>query len=328
VGHRPQEVHRCAERSGGLGAPAIEIDRLTKVYATGSAPAVEEVSLRVAEGSVFGFLGPNGAGKTTTIKILAGLLSPTTGTVRLNGHDVARHRSAAMAQFGAVLEGSRNVYWTLSARQNLVYFGRLKGLRKADARTRADELLAELGLWDRRDGKVGGFSRGMQQKVAIAAALIADPPIVLLDEPTLGLDVAATRAVKERITAMARDRGTTVLLTTHQLDVVEELCDHVAVLRSGRVVADLPTRDLLAGFREHDRYEIRIEGEPPVLPPGFEAARRDGVTIVTGRVGDPREVYDLVDGLRGHGAVLRSLTQVQPGLEDVFLALVKEPADA
>jgi ABC-2 type transport system ATP-binding protein len=309
-----------------MSAPAIEIDRLTKVYAAaGKEPAVEEVSLRVAAGSVFGFLGPNGAGKTTTIKILAGLLSPTSGTARLNGHDVAERRSDAMAQFGAVLEGSRNVYWTLSARQNLMYFGRLKGLRKDETRARADRLLAELGLWERRDDKVGGFSRGMQQKVAIAAALIADPSIVLLDEPTLGLDVEATRAVKDRITALARDRGATVLLTTHQLDVVEELCDHVAVIRRGRVVADLPTRDLLAGFRERDRYEIRIEGEPPVLPPGFEATAKDGVTVVTGRVNDPGEVYDLVDLLRERGAVLQSLTQVQPGLEDVFLALMKEP---
>ncbi|MFC5754762.1 ABC transporter ATP-binding protein [Actinomadura rugatobispora] len=309
-----------------MTVPAIEIDRLTKVYRPGKAPAVEEVSLRVPAGSVFGFLGPNGAGKTTTIKILAGLLSPTGGTVRLNGHDVERERSAAMAQFGAVLEGSRNVYWTLSARQNLAYFGRLKGLGKAAIRARADELLADLGLWERRDDKVGAFSRGMQQKVAIAAALIGDPPIVLLDEPTLGLDVEATRAVKDRIAGLARERGTTVLLTTHQLDVAEELCGQVAVLRQGRVVADLPTRDLLAGFRERDRYEIRIEGAAPALPPGFEAAEHDGLTVITGRVGAVAEVYDLVDRLREGGAVLQSLAQVQPDLEDVFLALTRGPA--
>jgi len=313
--------------AAGGDRPAIDIERLTKVYGDGAAPAVDDVSLRVAPGSVFGFLGPNGAGKTTTIKILAGLLSATSGTVRLGGHDVARERSAAMAQFGAVLEGSRNVYWTLSARQNLVYFGRLKGLRKARARARADELLTELGLWERRDDSVGAFSRGMQQKVAIAAALVAEPPIILLDEPTLGLDVEATRAVKDRITALARERGTTVLLTTHQLDVVEELCDRVAVLRRGRVVADLPTRELLAGFRERDRYEIRVEGEVPALPPGFDADLQDGVTVITGRVADPNEIYDFVDRLRAHGTVLQSLTQVQPDLEDVFLALVKEPVD-
>ncbi|MFF0869747.1 ATP-binding cassette domain-containing protein [Nonomuraea sp. NPDC003560] len=303
----------------------IEIDALTKVYGSAQVRAVDEVSLRVPAGSVVGFLGPNGAGKTTTIKMLAGLLSPTSGRVRLAGFDVTRQRRSAMACFGAVLEGSRNVYWTLSAWQNLMYFGRLKGLRKARVAERAEDLLTDLGLWERRHEKVGGFSRGMQQKVAIAVALIADPPVVLLDEPTLGLDVEATRTVRNWIAEQARELGTTVLLTTHQLDIAQELCDRVAVMRQGRLVADLPTRELLARFRERDRYEIRVEG---AAPPGFDADTRDGVTTIRVRVSDPAEVYDVVRRLRAHGAVLESLTQVQPGLEDVFLALVNEPSHA
>jgi ABC-2 type transport system ATP-binding protein len=303
----------------------IEIEALTKVYGSAQVRAVDEVSLHIPAGSVFGFLGPNGAGKTTTIKMLAGLLTPTSGHVRLGGFNVVRQRSAAMAQFGAVLEGSRNVYWSLSAWQNLMYFGRLKGLRKAQVSERAEDLLSGLGLWERRDDKVGGFSRGMQQKVAIATALIADPPIVLLDEPTLGLDVEATRVVKDWITELARELGTTILLTSHQLDVVQELCDRVAVIRRGRLVADLPTRDLLAGFRERDKYEIRIEGAAPA---GFDAVTREGVTTMSVRVNDPREVYDVVERLRGQGVVLESLTQVQPDLEDVFLALVNEASHA
>ncbi|MFI6393338.1 ABC transporter ATP-binding protein [Nonomuraea sp. NPDC050540] len=301
----------------------IELDALTKVYGTAQSRAVDEVSLRIPAGSVFGFLGPNGAGKTTTIKMLAGLLTPTSGRVLLGGFDVARQRPSAMAQFGAVLEGSRNVYWSLSAWQNLMYFGRLKGLRKSRVAERATDLLTDLGLWERRHEKVGGFSRGMQQKVAIAAALIAGPPIVLLDEPTLGLDVEAVRTVKNWIAEQARELGTTVLLTTHQLDVAQELCDRVAVIRQGRLVADLPTRDLLARFRERDRYEIRLEG---AAPPGFDAVTRDGVTTISARVGGPREIYDVVERLRAHGAVLESLTQVQPDLQDVFLALVNEPS--
>jgi ABC-2 type transport system ATP-binding protein len=303
----------------------IEIEALTKVYGSAQVRAVDEVSLSVPAGSVFGFLGPNGAGKTTTIKMLAGLLTPTSGRVRLGGHDVVRKRSAAMAQFGAVLEGSRNVYWSLSAWQNLMYFGRLKGMRKAQIKDRARDLLTELGLWERRDDKVGGFSRGMQQKVAIAAALIAGPPIVLLDEPTLGLDVEATHTIKRWIAELSRELGTTILLTTHQLDVVQELCDRVAVMRKGRLVSDLPTRDLLASFRERDRYEIRVEG---AAPPGFDAVAGEGVSTISVRVSDPAEVYAVVDRLRAHGAVLESLTQVQPDLEDVFLALVNEPSHA
>jgi ABC-2 type transport system ATP-binding protein len=312
-----------------MNVPAIEVSGLVKVYGAAQVRAVDEVSLSIAPGSIFGFLGPNGAGKTTTIKILAGLLTPTAGRASLNGYDVVRQRSSAAAQIGAVLEGSRNVYWTLSAWQNLMYFGRLKGMRKAETRSRAEELLSALGLWERRDDKVGSFSRGMQQKVAIAAALIADPAIVLLDEPTLGLDVEATRTVKDWIVTLARERGKTILLTTHQLDVVEQLCDRVAVIRQGRVIADLPTDELLAGSRQRDRYEITIEGVLPAaaLPAGFRADTRDGATTITGQVRDPSEVYELVDRLRDHQVVLRSLAQVQPNLEDVFLALIKEPID-
>lgn len=307
--------------------PAIEISGLTKTYGSSATPSVDDVSLSVPAGTVFGFLGPNGAGKTTTIKILAGLLSATSGRTLLNGYDVTRQRSAAMRQFGAVLEGSRNVYWTLSAWQNLQYFGRLKGMRGAEVRVRAEELLKGLDLWERRDEKVGAYSRGMQQKVAVAAALVADPPIVLLDEPTLGLDVEATRTVVEWIRALSRERGRTVLLTTHQMNVVEELCDRVAVIRGGRVIADMPTDRLLARFRERDAYEVRVEGDLPglSLPPGFTATSVEGATIVTGRVAEPQDIYTLVDRLREQHAVVQSLAQVAPDLEDVFMSLVKAP---
>jgi ABC-2 type transport system ATP-binding protein len=308
--------------------PAIEISGLTKVYGASETRAVDNVSLSVPPGTVFGFLGPNGAGKTTTIKILAGLLSATSGEARLNGLDVARQRAAAMEQFGAVLEGSRNTYWTLSAMQNLVYFGRLQGMRTSEARSRAEELLRDLDLWERRDEKVGGYSRGMQQKVAVAAALIADPPIVLLDEPTIGLDVEATRTVKDWIRTLSRDQGKTILLTTHQMDVVEELCDRVAVIRRGQVVTDLPTDQLLARSRQRDKYEIRIGGtaEGLVLPEGFTAVSGEETTLISGRLEDPQDLYPVVDRLREYGAVIESMAQVQPDLEDVFLDLIREPA--
>ncbi|MCW2886638.1 MAG: ABC-type transport system, ATPase component [Streptosporangiaceae bacterium] len=312
-----------------MNVPAIEINALTKDYGSTQARAVDGVSLRVPAGSVFGFLGPNGAGKTTTIKILAGLLSATSGQVRLNGHDVARRRSRAMEQIGAVLEGSRNVYWTLSAWQNLLYFGRLKGMRKAAAQARAEELLTGLELWERRDEKVGDYSRGMQQKVAIAAALIADPPILLLDEPTIGLDVEATRTVKEWVRALSTERGKTVLLTTHQMNVVEEVCDRVAVIRRGQVITDQPTRQLLARFRRRDQYVIEIDGRADglELPVGSEVVCTDDTTTITARLADPQELYGLVDRLRDRGAILQSLAQVQPDLEDVFLDLIKDKAD-
>ena len=201
---------------------AIEIESLSKTYNKGKRAqvrAVQVLSFAVLAGQVFGFLGPNGAGKTTTIKMLCGLVTPTSGTARLNGYDVARQRGEAMRQFGVVLEGTRSVYRRLSAWENLQYFGRLKGRRGRGLKSRAEWLLGELDLWERRKEQVRELSRGMQQKVAIACALIADPPIVLLDEPTLGLDVQSARTVKTWIRRLASEQGKTVLLTTHQLDM-------------------------------------------------------------------------------------------------------------
>src|SRR5260370_30921752 len=139
-------------------------------------------------------------------------------------------RSHAVRQLGAVLEGSRNVYWPLTGWQNLMYFGRLKGLRGHEIKPRAEQLLADLGLWDRRNETVGSYSRGMQQKVAIAAALITDPPIILLDEPTIGLDVEAARTVRDSIAHLAADEGKTTVLTTHQLGLAQELAGPSAAI--------------------------------------------------------------------------------------------------
>jgi ABC-2 type transport system ATP-binding protein len=307
---------------------AIELRALSKRYGRGRAAvtAVDEVTLTVVPGQVFGFLGPNGAGKTTVIKMICGLVTPTAGAVRVGGYDVGRQRSRAVRQIGAVLEGSRNVYWSLSAWHNLLYFGRLKGLRGREIRPRAEELLRELGLWERRGQLVGGFSRGMQQKVAIAAALIADPPVVLLDEPTIGLDVEAARTVKEWIVKLARD-GKTVVLTTHQLEMAQELCDRVAVIRQGRIVADLPTRELLSRYAE-DRYEIRLAGHlrlpDGLLPAGARVHAENGVTRITVPAADDAGLHAVLGQLRPQGARLVSVSQVQPDLEEVFVRLVRE----
>jgi ABC-2 type transport system ATP-binding protein len=310
---------------------AIELTSLTKRYRRGRGllTAVDDVTLSVPAGQVIGLLGPNGAGKTTTIKMLCGLILPSAGTIRLNGHDVGRQRAAAVRQLGAVLEGSRNVYWPLSAWRNLLYFGRLKGLRASEIRPRAQRLLTELGLWERRHESVGSYSRGMQQKVAVAAALITDPPILLLDEPTIGLDVEAARTVKDWIAHLARDEGKTILLTTHQLPIAQELADRIAVIRDGRIIADLPTSELLSRYAE-DRFEVRtarMRSEPPgVLPPGTRIEQEQDTTRILLPDADQAVLHKVLDGLRAANLPLRSVSQAQPGLEEVFLRLIR-PGD-
>jgi ABC-2 type transport system ATP-binding protein len=323
----PHAAAMAAHEADAVTA-ALEVRGLTKRYGKGANAmiAVDHVSLEVPYGQVFGLLGPNGAGKTTTIKMMTGLVTPTEGTVLVGGYDIRRQRGYAVQQIGAVLEGSRNVYWSLSAWQNLHYFGRLKGLRGAEIRPRAEQLLRELGLWERRHQPVGGFSRGMQQKVAVAAALISDPPIVLLDEPTIGLDVEAARTVRQWVVRLAREERKTVVLTTHQLAMAEQLCDRVAVIREGRIIADLPTRELLERYVEN-RYQVQVASESSrvtsLLPTGAWLEQADGHLTIQLSSADQQPLHEFLDVLHQRNVSLVSVTRVQPSLEEVFVKLVR-----
>jgi len=308
---------------------AIEIRNLSKTYrqaGNAQAAAVDNLDLIIEPGEVLGFLGPNGAGKTTTIKMICGLIAPTTGSIRVNNHDVARERSAVMRQIGAVLEGTRNVYWRLSAWQNLMYFGRLKGCTGPTLKTRASRLLRELDLWERRHDPLRQFSRGMQQKVAIACALIADPPIVLLDEPTLGLDVQAARTVQHWVTKLAREHGKTIILTSHQLDMVQTVCDRVAVMRKGRLLADKPMAELLSLFRA-EQYQIKVAGQlnghSSALLAGLTLAPLDDGTVLAGALDDQDSLYKVLAHIRELGLPLVSVNRIEPDLEDVFVQLIE-----
>lgn len=325
---RPLKV--LAAPVSSASASAIEIVGLNKVYRGAGGrtiTAVEDLNLRVPAGQIFGFLGANGAGKTTTIKMLCGLITPDRGHMSLNGYDVARQRGMAMRQVGAVLEGTRNIYWRLSPWQNLLYFGRLKGWSGKNLKERAELLLRELDLWERRHDAVRTFSRGMQQKVAIACALIADPPIVLLDEPTLGLDLQAARTVKEWVLKLAHEQSKTVVLTTHQLDMAQDLCDQVAIMRKGRLLANRPLGELLHLFRA-EHYQVRVKGHLNDAQRrqfcAMEIESENGESIMSGTVSDQQELYGILERVRATGLPLLSVARAEPNLEEVFLSLIEE----
>lgn len=310
--------------------PAIELNDLNKRYRIRGKQkwltAVEHVCLSIPRGQVFGFLGTNGAGKTTTIKMMCGLVIPDSGSIRLNGFDVHAQRKQAMQQIGAVLEGTRNIYWRLSAVENVMYFGRLKNFTGPRLKSEAERLLGELGLWERRNDLIRTFSRGMQQKVAIACALVANPPIVLLDEPTLGLDVEAAVTVKEWVKKLAKEQGRTVVLTTHQLDMAEELCDQVAIIRKGRLLTNQPLEDLLAFHK--DSYQLRVKGHVDTrlidLPENISCAYEQGETLLAGAIEDPMTLYTLLSQLRALNLPLLAVDQVEPNLEEVFITMITE----
>ena len=208
-----------------------------------------------------------------------------------------------------------------------MYFGRLKGCRGAELRQRAEQLLRDLELWERRDDSIRLFSRGMQQKVAIACALISDPSIILLDEPTLGLDYQAARTVKELVLRLAHEQGKTVVLTTHQLDMAQALCDRVAIIRQGRLLANQPLEELLHVF-SREYYQIRIKGlleeyNTP-LPNDLTISIENGETILEGAIADQSALHEHLTQLYEMNLPLLSVTRIEPNLEEVFMTLIDE----
>lgn len=279
--------------------------------------AVQDVSLQIGANQVLAFLGPNGAGKTTTIKMIAGLVLPDRGTVSIAGRDP--HRDAqALRSVGAVLEGSRNLYWRLTPAENLEYFGVLRGLSRRVARQRSRVLLDRFELSHKSRTNVQKLSRGMQQKVAIAVALIHEPPLLLLDEPTLGLDVEATQTVKRLVREIASE-GRAILLTTHQLDIAEELSDRVAIINQGSIVTEQATEALIQQF---SRAVYRVE--LPELPDDRLTKLIDLGVLVEGttvHIPDPALLYPVLDIL--NPLPIARLETERATLTDIFLKLTQ-----
>jgi ABC-2 type transport system ATP-binding protein len=218
---------------------AIEVNNLTKKF--GRLTAVDNISFQVNQGEVFGFLGPNGAGKTTTIRILTGLTKPTAGEAKIFNHDIKKETIQAKKLIGIVPEES-NVYNELTAWENLIFTADVYHLKKDAARKRARELLETFGLFDRKDDKVKGFSKGMKRRLTIAMGLINNPRLVFLDEPTSGLDVESAQIIKEIINNLSQEK-ITIFLTTHDINEANKTCGRVAIINHGKIAAiDTPEK--------------------------------------------------------------------------------------
>ncbi len=309
----------------------LEITELRKIYRPGTGRqvvAVDGFDLSLEAGMVIGLLGPNGAGKTTIIKCCLGLVIPSSGTIRVAGYDLWRQPVQARLRVAAVLEGSRNVYWRHSVIENLRFFANLHGYSWAAARPRAEELLERLDLADRRTALVGELSRGMQQKVAVACALVRRCPLVLLDEPTLGLDVETARELERLIIELAREQGTTVVVSSHQMDLVERICRRVAILRKGRLVVNDSVTNLLDIFAAR-AYRFTLENPPGIEQRQELLSRFPGVCFDDAagafrlEVMDAGEFYDLMEFMRQAGLRVAQIDREVPDLGEVFLQVIR-----
>ncbi len=281
--------------------------------------ALDGLSLQVEPGEVFGLLGPNGAGKTTTVKILLGLTHATSGEASLFGIPVGRPESRR--RVGYLPEGHRFPGY-LTARATLKVFGRMSGMSARAIRSRSTELLERVRLSDWADVKVKKFSKGMVQRLGLAAALVHDPDVLLLDEPTDGVDPVGRREIRDLLREEAA-RGRAILLNSHLLSEIEQTCDRVAILRKGRVVRQGRIEDLT---RREARYRMVADQMDETLLEAFRATGA-GVERVNGHlvlsVRDLAHVNALVDRLRSQGGALKELTPDRSSLEDVFVELVR-----
>ena len=291
--------------------------------------ALTDVSFSVEPGELFGLLGPNGAGKTTSIKILTTLLLPTSGRARVLGFDPASEPQRVRPQIGYVFGGDRGLYDRLSARDNLSYFADVYRVPAREKTRRIDELLDVVGLRGRERERVETFSRGMKQRLHIARGLLHDPPVLFLDEPTIGLDPVGARELRETVAGL-QSAGKTILLTTHYMYEADELCGRVAVITDGRIVAEGTPASLKRGIADRTVIEIEATGvEEPLVS---RLREMEGVTSVVVEEQEETQLVlvqsslgaQLVQPLIGalEGVTVRAVTAREPTLEDAYVALV------
>ncbi|PSB33207.1 ABC transporter ATP-binding protein [Chlorogloea sp. CCALA 695] len=302
---------------------AINTENLCRNF--GKVQAVDNLCLQVPRGVVFGFLGANGSGKTTTIRLLLGLLEPTSGCAEVLGYDTKNQANSIRRRTGALLEHP-GLYERLSAADNLEFYGRAWRLPTAKRRSRIKELLNNLGLWERRNESVGNWSRGMKQRLAVARAMLHNPPLIFLDEPTAGLDPVAAAALREQLQTMVEREGVTVFLTTHNLGEAEKLCQLLAVIRQGKLIAVGNPQELRAKASV-PRIEVVGSGFTHEVQSFLQT--QPGVTevniageVLTINLEKPISAAPLVNLLVQAGVKIEEVRKDSASLEEVFLNLM------
>lgn len=301
----------------------IRVNDLTKFY--GKLLAVDHISFDVKKGEVFGFLGPNGAGKTTTIRTMVGLTQPSSGTAWVDSHDVLKESVEVKRTIGLVPETS-NLYGELTAMENLIYQAEVYGVPRKERRIRALNLLEESGLKEHQEKRFQALSRGLKRRLTIAAALIHDPKILFLDEPTTGLDVMSARGLRKLILD-SKKKGLTIFLTTHYIPEAEILCDRIAIIVQGKIrIIDTP-ENIKAQVKETEILEIGLDRVSEELKGSFLSLNGvEKVLIDENRIRFHTRMLDqvtspIIRSLEEYGVKIRSINTLSPSLEDAFVRI-------
>jgi len=312
-----------------MSEPVLQARGLTKHY--GKSVAVDGLDLEVRKGEVYGMLGPNGSGKTTTILMMLGLTEPTAGSARVLGFDPVRQPLEVKARVGYIPD-EVGFYQRLTARENLIYTAKLLGLSRAEAARRAASALERVGLAEVADARVGTYSRGMRQRLGVAEVLVKEPQVIIMDEPTLGLDPDAARRFLGTIRDLS-EQGITILLSSHLLHQVQEVCTRVGLFHRGRIrlegtVHELARQVLGAGFR----VEVRVHDAAESLQrrlrtlPGVHGVEVVGERLVLKTSDDLRP--QVAEAVVGHGSQLYALDLIRPSLDEVYASYFEEGAHA
>jgi ABC-2 type transport system ATP-binding protein len=309
---------------------AIAVNGLAKRF--GEVQAVADASFDVVQGELFGFLGPNGAGKTTTINMLTGLARPDAGKIAISGIDCTGNPKAAQHLTGVVPDES-NLYPELTGFDNLRFCAALYGMKKEEREARARELLKTFGLADAAARKFADYSKGMKRKLTIAAGIIHHPPILFLDEPTTGIDVASARQIRQLI-ADLHSAGTTIFLTTHYIEEAERLCGRIAFIVQGKIVRIDTVANLIQPIQEKYVMQLAVSNSKPLLydklAEAFPYLSFKGLPrgLIRVEAGEPVRLGPLLRFLEDQGAELNEARRMQPSLEDVFVQITGIEADA
>jgi ABC-2 type transport system ATP-binding protein len=318
--------------------PIIDVQHISKHYkqrkSNAVVRAVDDVSFKVQRGEIMGLLGPNGAGKTTTIKTICGLLRPDSGRVLVKSKDNQAQRLEALRHISAVLEGNRNLYWRLTVRENLEYFAGNRGRSRKSVQPEIEKLLAQFHLEAKANELVNNLSRGMQQKLAIAVAMLAGTDVVLLDEPTLGLDVETGHEARGVLRQISRTERRTIIISTHDMPVVQDLCGRAVIINAGRVVVDDKVSNLLRLF-ETRAYSIRLRQplsarQEALLEQAFPMLSwdDDGDRLhFTVNLEHDENIYELMDILKLQRTPVEAIDRTVINFEQVFMRIVKGATD-